>query len=187
MNPDCCATGLYPTGALKDVVTDLPAGFYGNPQNRPSCTTSEFTLGDGYCNPNVQVGVASIQIGNQEDQGALYKQPIPIYNIKAAGDQTAVLAFSTTGIPTLMRITPRTDGDYGLQATISGVTEYAPIYAVRLTLWGNPSDPIHDRLRRGAGGDIGYDPNTDQFLGHPATISPALPFLTAPARWATGR
>ncbi len=182
VNPDCCATGLYPAGALKDVVTDLPAGFYGNPQNRPSCTTSEFTLGDGYCNPNVQVGVASIQIGNQEDQGALYKQPIPIYNIKAAGDQTAVLAFSTTGVPTLIRITPRTDGDYGLQATISGTTEFAPIYAVRLTLWGNPSDPIHDRLRRGAGGDIGYDPNTDQFLGHPATISPALPFLTAPAR-----
>ena len=44
---------------------------------------------------------------------------LPIYNIKTDGDETAVLAFSFGNVVTKMTITPRTDGDYGLRATIS--------------------------------------------------------------------
>jgi hypothetical protein len=123
--------GLYPTERLRDVVTDMPAGFYGNPQSRPSCTWQQFSANRGYCDVNAQVGMVVPTVSNNPGDGILYKNPLPIYNIRTDGDETAVLAFSFGNVVTKMTITPRTDGDYGLRATISGLTQTGPIFASR--------------------------------------------------------
>ena len=114
----------------------------------------------------------------------MYKNPLPVYNIKTDSDDTAVLAFSLGNVVTKMTVTPRTDGDYGLRTTINGVTQTGAVFGARLTLWGDPSNPIHDRLRVGTStvsADFNFDPDTFEQKGWPST-APRLPFLTAPAR-----
>jgi hypothetical protein len=173
-----------PDETLRDVVADLPTGFYGNPQSRPACAAAEFAANTGFCNENAQVGVVAVQIGTDPAQGAFYKSNVPVYNMQTSKDETAVLAFAVAGVPVKMTVTPRSEGDYGLQATMRGLPQTVLIYGAKLTLWGDPSDPIHDRLRpryENSNPDYNYDPDTDQLRGYPST-APRLPFLSTPAR-----
>ncbi|MGX6446702.1 hypothetical protein ACVU7I_01320 [Patulibacter sp. S7RM1-6] len=178
--------GQYPTvpsAQLRDVEADLDAGFYGNPQNRPSCAQSRIVDSTGYCDPNAQVGVAIVQTAPDEysDQGTIYRSVVPVYNVTTGRDETASFSFSVYGVPTLMSVTPRTDGDYGLRASIRRITQAGNVYGARVILWGDPGDPIHDRLRWDAQGNLGFDPDTGEIVGIPTT-APRLPFLSAPAR-----
>ncbi len=146
---------------VHDVQVDLPAGFYGNPEALPFCSIQFLTEHNGLCNPAAQVGVFRFIVFE-----------LPIYNMAATDDQTAVLAVEAFGSLLRFVISSRTDGDYGLQANLRNINQGLTTYGAEFTLWGVPASETNDPLRVADSLDNGFQK---------ANI-PVEPFLTAPAR-----
>src|SRR5262249_55665350 len=52
MNSTEVSPGLHqPDDQVRDFETQLPAGFYGNPQVAPTCSMAEIIGGEGFCDP----------------------------------------------------------------------------------------------------------------------------------------
>src|SRR3954454_9387815 len=154
-------------GQPKDIQVDLPAGFYGNPEAIPFCTNAYLVGHGGLCNPAAQVGILAVAL----DPAASFFLELPVYNMEASKDSTAVLAGNVFGSLVNIVLSVRTDGDYGLRADIRNINQGLPVFTQRLTLWGVPADPVNDPLRL-AGLFQG---------GLSAGIEP-LPFLSLPSR-----
>ncbi|MFL5834008.1 MAG: hypothetical protein ACJ76B_08500 [Solirubrobacterales bacterium] len=123
-------------GQVRDIEVGMPAGLVGNPRAVPTCNMEDIIAGEGFCNPAAQVGVF-------EYQGFEW----PIYNLETPDEQTAVLAVFIFGVPGKIVISPRTDGDYGLNAQLAKINQALPLAKSVLTIWGNPADPVHDPQR----------------------------------------
>ncbi|HEY8583260.1 MAG TPA: hypothetical protein VIL49_09940, partial [Capillimicrobium sp.] len=161
-----------PDGQLRDVVAELPRGFYGNPQNVPACEPSMIGGVFPTCPHESQVGVAWVKVGPGAPVEFMNELPFPIYNVVPRNDEAAVLSFNVLSAVVKITNTVRPDGDYRLRTSISNTNQGAGVYGVRMTLWGVPPDPVHDPMR----GNFFMGTN-----GQPSS-APRLPFLTAPMR-----
>jgi hypothetical protein len=147
--------------SVHDVQVDLPAGFYGNPEALPYCTIQFLTEHGGICNPSAQVGTFRF-----------YTFEIPVYNMAATTNQTAVLAVEAFGSLLRFVVSARTDGDYGLQVNIRNINQGLPVEGTEMVLWGVPASETNDPLRW-----------EDQLgNGGKSANIPVKPFLSAPAR-----
>jgi len=133
-------------GDPKDIEVNLPQGLIV--KSRPteaSCTEAELESPEGPagCPNAAAVGVFSVYLDGIEfiDE--------PVYNMVAPAGVPAELGFDAAGIGLIMHVggTLRTGGDYGLSAEISGIPDEHPIYGLKLTLWGDPSEASHDEER----------------------------------------
>jgi hypothetical protein len=152
-------------GSAKNITTDLPAGFYGSPQSLPFCTAAGLEEGEGYCNPDAQVGNFYLELGTN------FFFELPIYNTKSSTEQTAVLEADVLAIPVKFIISVRTDGDYGLRVQVNNVNGAVPINRPLIELWGVPASPRHNTKRCKYIFECGV----------PSTVPPK-PFLTMPTR-----
>ncbi|HEX6204678.1 MAG TPA: hypothetical protein VFZ29_02590 [Solirubrobacterales bacterium] len=159
--------GPIPDEQVKNVQVDLPAGFAGNPEAVPTCRIIEMTENDGICNPAAQVGVLTFA---NEYNGFLDIEA-PIYNMTATTADTAVLATEAFGSLLRINVSARTDGDYGLQATIRNVNQGLPLYWTEVTLWGLPAHETNDPLRF-----------LDFFVGGADAGIDVKPFMSLPPR-----
>jgi hypothetical protein len=177
-----------PDGDAKTIITNLPAGFIGNPQAVPLCAQSDFPpLGfGGYsrCSTSAQVGLATPDLGVSSGlpfPTGLYK--VPVYNLVPPKGVVARLGFVFL-IPIVIDITVRTGGDYGITATVKNASEMVNIYGVTVTLWGVPADSRHDTQRFRPGGF--YPGDTTANCGQPvcplSSGLPLTPFLTNPSQ-----
>ena len=139
-------------GEPKDIVVELPSGFTGNPNATPRCTNTELEdlrePGNAYggnCRPDTQVGIAALLLGGAK-QG-VKKFHTPLFNMVPTAGEVARLAFLIYGEVVNVEIAVRTSSDYGLTATVSGITQVAPPISSTFTLWGVPADPSHDAER----------------------------------------
>lgn len=133
-------------GDPKDVVVNLPQGLLIDPRaTETRCTEAELERPEGpaSCPNAAAVGVVSIYLDYHEVSEE------PIYNMAPPAGVPAELGFNAAAIGLVMHVggNVRTGGDYGLSADISDIPQEHPIYGVKLTLWGDPSNPIHDRER----------------------------------------
>ncbi len=154
-----------PDEELRDLQVDLPAGFYGNPKAQPTCTASQLVARDGYCEPAAQVGVLAYEIIPG------FNLEFPVYNMQTPSTKTAVLGAIVVGAQVNINVSVRTEGDYGLRATLSNINQALILRRTVLTLWGVPADPAHDPSRYSA-----------LFTGGLSAGIPPKPFLTLPAR-----
>jgi hypothetical protein len=156
-----------PEGAARDIVIDLPAGFYGDVGAVPTCTMEEIIVGDGFCQPAAQVGV----MHHEPMLGAV--TDYPIYNLKPADSQLAVLGVLVVGVAVKIVVGLRQDGTYAPRAAANNLNQAAATTRTTVTLWGVPADPAHDheRFRQFGGGVAGVS----------AGIAPR-PFNYLPAR-----
>jgi hypothetical protein len=122
---------------VRDIEIEMPAGFFGNPRAVPRCSMAELSTGEGYCNPAAQVGLLHYEYATGEFLD------FPVYNLLAADQQAAVLGV-VVGAPAKIVISPRTDGDYGLTASIRNINQGISLAKIRLMLWGVPASPVHD-------------------------------------------
>ena len=152
-------------GQVRHIEANLPAGFAGNPQAVRTCELEEIIAKDGFCDPAAQVGILKLSSVNFFE--------FPVYSMESPDEQTAVLAVVVFSIPAKIVVSARTDGDYGLTASLSEVNMGLGLEGSKLTLWGVPADPAHDFQRYGGGGV--FD------TGHPAGV-PRAPFLSTPPR-----
>ena len=121
-----------PDGHVKDVVTSLPAGMIGNPQAIPTCAPAQ--LNQNACPAKSEIGQAIVTtIAGAFTQG--------VYNLDAPADVPGEFGFNVLGIaPVYIRVTMRSDGDYGLDTNLASLAETLPALGTTLTLWGVPAD-----------------------------------------------
>jgi hypothetical protein len=185
-DPGSPGRSLLAVDDLKDVVIDSPAGFAGDPTAVPECpdlgTVERFS-----CPAASQVGVASIS----PTVGAGGKaRMFAVYNVAPARNHPAEFAFKSPIGTVLIVPSLRSDGDWGISATVRGVTQIDNVWRSSVTLWGVPADPGHDAQRCDAPNFatrtcVGYDESglaeTDKATAH-TSDAPLRPFLTNPTR-----
>jgi uncharacterized repeat protein (TIGR01451 family) len=143
--------GTGPTEpAPRDADIALPPGVFGNLRGIPQCPQTQFLHGNGEnaCPPDTDVGMIVLFF-----YGGAEQQEEPVFNIAPSPGQPAELGFTYAGfvhIPILFHL--RSEGDYGLTAQVSGISEAQIVQAAQVTLWGVPADPSHNSERRGLGG-----------------------------------
>jgi hypothetical protein len=162
------AGGEYVDGNVKDVEVDLPPGLVGNPTVTPKCSQAGL-LGNGFvsqCVPESQVGIAHVAFcffSCSSDVRGLYSLTPP-------PGVPAQFGFNYNGALVFVDAKLRNDGEYALQADVTGVSQGLPLGGTSLTFWGVPADPSHTAQRRAMGG----------FEGGAPSAAPRLPFMSNP-------
>ncbi len=137
-----------PYAFTRDLKIDLPPGLAGNPNAVPTCTTEQLAsiaVGGSGCPQSSQVGVTAVEV---------YQLPFtltePIYNMEAPGgssDTVARLGFPIATVPHYINIRVRSDGDYGLSASLEGLPATERVISAVTTIWGVPAASSHDTQR----------------------------------------
>lgn len=133
-------------GGVKDLAVDLPRGLVANAQATATRCTEDQLETDGVgCPDSSQVGLLRLDLSFGE---APVPSLLPLYNMVPPGG-TAV-EFGAVVVEGLMVHVSgglRTGGDLGLSATVENIPAKAAVAAAEVALWGDPSDPGHDRVR----------------------------------------
>ncbi|MGA8744629.1 MAG: hypothetical protein WB507_02045 [Solirubrobacterales bacterium] len=140
--------------AAQNVVFKAPEGVFGNPNAISQCTSVQFALDE--CSPDSQVGLITVY-ANYEGESKKLLGTAPIYVMVPSPKQTALFAFivPTVGIAIDVPVSVRTGEDYGLNFTVSNITQQIPLAAANLTFWGFPADASHSfhRFPKGSPGE----------------------------------
>jgi hypothetical protein len=157
-----------PNAAVSDTTFELPPGVLGNPQAVPQCRQEQIEIPLGSCPATTQIGVAQIdlayQMGRTTDQ-------VPVYNMVPPPGQPAQFAFIVKVAVAHIDLTVRSDGNYGVTATVNNANAAVPVYGVKLHLWGVPADPSHDADRY---------LNSETYVGPFSIKLPRTPLLRNP-------
>jgi hypothetical protein len=173
-----CFNGPVPSCArfnttAKDVEVALPPGLVGNPTAIPQCSQAQFErAGNEKCSVSTQVGSMYLRFYGE----GTAVQYAPIYNIKPPPGQPAELGFTVAArahIPIFFHL--RSDGDYGLNAVVTNISQIAPVRSSLLSIWGFPSDEAHNGQRLGETPGCGLGSG-----GCPSGVENPQPFLTLP-------
>jgi hypothetical protein len=150
----------------------LPPGLIGNPTAFPECPVTQFLRGPtAQCPIGSQVGTVRL---NLQGIGEVFE---PVFNLPPGPDEPARLGFVALYFPMFINIGLR-PGDYSVTATTIGSNANSKPLEVETTLWGDPSDPIHDEQRR-TPEEAGFDcPGSEVTCEVPGGRSAGLP-LTA--------
>jgi hypothetical protein len=135
----------------RDISVDLPSGFAGSIVSVPQCRISDLEEHHPGCPTGSQVGVAEVSFGsdplNPSETGYVTEQMVPVYNIVPADGGLAEFAFHVLNVVQPIFVSARTDGDYGLVAQTTNISQFKAFAGARVTLWGVPADPRHDAER----------------------------------------
>ena len=136
-----------PTGNLRNVINELPAGLIGNPSATPKCTRAEVIKYK--CSGADQIGRITINEANSSGEGFNGEFPAAIYNVVppkgiAAEFDANVSQHVTIHIDARLR----SGGDYGVTAESTGNSALTGVSEVLVHFWGVPADPSHDAERQ---------------------------------------
>ena len=166
--------GSHPVALPKDLHFSLPAGLVGNTQVLPQCTSQEFDTvlaqGPNACPAETAIGIATFYLS--EFAGIA----VPLFNLVPAVGEPARFGFSLGGIPVILDTAVRTGGDYGVVISVNNITELKGFLGSRVTFWGVPADPSHNKVRGWACLFVGFGFGECAEPVHPRLI----PFLTLP-------
>jgi hypothetical protein len=151
-------TEFVPAGGdLKDIAVALPPGLIGNPTAVPTCPAQQFNTTD-----NTEIGASNVTRNQCPDGSAVGlvavdqvegktavggNLVVPLYNLVPPPGMPAQLGFQLLGAPFYIDTAIRSDGDYGVTATLRNTTEIERVTAASVFIWGVPSDAIHNPLR----------------------------------------
>ena len=166
--------------SIKEALVEMPAGFIGNPHATPQCTTADFSLDK--CPIDSQVGYA--QPGVELTEGCLGNPSTceglqfftPLYNLVPPPDEAGLLGFKAIifSYPTYNVLSARTGGDFGLNVSVTGISQLFTLRSFNAWLWGVPASPANDEKRFLKGGWLPENPFPI------ASNSPEKAFLSSP-------
>ena len=140
--------------SAQNVTFRAPEGVFGNTNAITECAQSQFALDE--CGSNSQAGLVTVY-ANYAGNPRYLLGTAPIYDLVPGGEQTALFEFvtPTLNIPIAIPVTVRTDSDYGLDFTVSEISQLTPLARVEFTLWGLPAESSHsnERFPRGTPGN----------------------------------
>jgi hypothetical protein len=144
------AEPLRPPALPRNLQFELPAGMVGNAQAVPQCSELEFqhlTKGDtNTCPVDTALGVAAITIDEPENL-ELVTYPVPLFNLTPARGEPARFGFEVIGSPVVLDTSVRTGSDYGVNVSVSNITQLATFLSSTVTFWGVPGEHSHDSSR----------------------------------------
>ncbi len=142
--------GALPRGAghVRDISVDLPRGEIVNPAATPVlCTEAELVTETPGCPKESTVGTLTVRSVEATVKAATF----PIYNMVPPPGQPAELGMDAFGAGIFVHVQGgvRSDGDYGISGTSRDILALTvhPVFGVSAELWGNPSNPAHDKVR----------------------------------------
>ncbi|HEY0318808.1 MAG TPA: hypothetical protein VGC49_11020 [Solirubrobacterales bacterium] len=180
---------VIPDDNVKNIHVDLPPGFVGNPRAVPYCTEEQLQQGtfvETNCPVDSVVGMSTV------DTIGLFPWPltIPLYNMKPAPGTAAAFGFNVGGgalVHLSVRLRPE---DQGLTLDIPYISQSISLRGTRVTIWGDPSDPSHDKYRnRLCLGGVGSRDMSkiESCFGEEVSASTRTPaFLTLPSNCSAG-
>jgi hypothetical protein len=156
---------------VEEVAVSLPPGLLGNPTAIPPCKTGEFVALQ--CPLDSQVGSTKVLLVGFGEVTE------PVFNLVLPHPEREVarLGFTGASFPVYIDVKVRTASDYGATATVYGPSGFVSLVKAETTLWGDPSDASHDKLRMNAGEALlcgGKCPGNESDL-------PPTAFLTNPS------
>jgi hypothetical protein len=157
-------SGQVEGGAPRDVITDLPPGFFGNPLAVPRCPRKDFEGVLPKCPTDTQVGVLHATLAG------LGETRLPVFNLGPPPGTAAQLAAGAVNLNVLQNASVRSEEGYGLRVGIYNVP--TDISGASEVIWGVPAESAHDAERGGQALDGGSPVKS---------TAPRLPFLTLPA------
>ena len=127
----------------KTAEVSLPQGVIVDPMATPTRCSSEQLL-SLTCPVSSVVGVLFAQLA-----GFPFEAGGALYNMVAPAGSPGRFAANLAGIGLVVNINGRvrSDGDYGLSGRVNEIIKTYPVFATKVTLWGDPSDPSHDPER----------------------------------------
>ena len=163
----------------KDAFFHYPPGVIGDPHSTPQCTAADF--GELDCPSDSQVGVVYVGLNTEAPPkpeglgGAL-----AVFNLIPHPGQAGLLGFNIplVNFPVYIALSPRTESDFGLNATITNINHIFPLAVAEMELWGVPANPSHTPLRHPRGCDPAFE-SPPCYPGVPSN-SPEKPFLDNP-------
>jgi hypothetical protein len=135
-------------GDPKNVTANLPVGVIANP-GATSTRCTEASLDEAAaCPRSSAVGLVSVHVN-----GYPYRDSTPLYNMVPPTGVPGQFGANVAGLGLVFHISGklRTGSDYGISGEVKNILRAYPIYAVSVTLWGDPSDPSHDAERGACG------------------------------------
>jgi hypothetical protein len=143
-----------PIGLLRNLSIGLPPGLIGNPTDFPHCSNAELAnsatvlkVNKSGCPQDSQVGITEVEIFDTRAGGSGTLQE-PIYLMESpGGDTVARLGFVAVFFPTVINVGARSASDYGLTATVEGISTVKSVMGATTILWGVPAAPSHDADR----------------------------------------
>ena len=177
------ANPVKPPALVKDARFKWPSGLLGDPTAVSQCNEAEFStvFGAGLtnsCPSNTVVGVASVTIVLHK--GLPFSLLVPVFNLTPAPGEPARFGFVAFRTGVTIDTAVRTGGDYGVTVTVDNITETAAYLSSRVTIWGTPTDRLHD-LSRGWGCVQGGSWNQGEYPPCAAANEKlGKPFLTLP-------
>jgi hypothetical protein len=134
-----------PTENVKDLSFDLPSGMVASAASFPQCTQEAFSSAN--CPATSQVGVANVGLADGQTATTM-----PIFNMVPPPGIPAQFAYRLLLSNARINFHVRSGGDYGLTASLEGLSESFGILSSSVSIWGVPGDPGHDSLRFTGGG-----------------------------------
>ena len=163
-------TEVLTGGDPKNARVILPQGVVVDAQGTPTRCT-EARLEEASCPASSAVGVLSAYVA-----GFPYRVSGALYNMLAPSGVPAQFASNLASLGFVIHLDGRLDpaNGYALSTEVRDILRSFPVYAVTLTLWGDPSDPGHDAQR----GACAASPPSAKAEGVGASC-PSEPFETA--------
>ena len=143
-------------GGIRDVAIALPPGVVGDPHAVPQCSREKF-FGSIVepCPPETQVGVDIAATGPSPRIGlGDFQVRASVYNLVPPPGVPAEFGFNILGVPTVIEFGVRSGSDYGITGTAHNLG-FKPVFN-SITLWGTPSEEIHDFERCGNGNNCRF-------------------------------
>jgi hypothetical protein len=119
--------GLMQTakGTPKEIETELPPGFIGDPQNTARCTAAQLQATNPStgteCPEASVVGFTTVQLSGERIEGGVANpfangslHTVLVYNVEPAPGRAAAFAFVYRGEFNVLNASVRSDGDYGV-------------------------------------------------------------------------
>jgi hypothetical protein len=133
-------------GNLKDVRLELPPGFVGDPNATPHCSYQTFIKQE--CSNEAVIGVSTTYITTVGAATKVIPTADPVYNLVPPAGVAAEFGFIVDGkTPVFLDTSVRTGADYGLNTTVSNISEAVLVAASKVTIWGVPAAPVHNLIR----------------------------------------
>jgi hypothetical protein len=165
-----------PDGDLRNLRIGYPPGFVAMPSALPACSNADFIDIEGdenACSDSTAIGIGGVTASGSGPIAAGsgdFLDPAPVYKLTPAAGSVARIGLVAAGQPVVAELGLNDAPPYNGFVEVSDLTQAALFYSARISIWGNPADPVHDSDR---GQCVFVDGSC------PASI-PMRPFLTTP-------
>ena len=130
--------------SIRDLHTDQPPGFLGNPTAVGECTQAQYTV--GACPLSSQVGRIDGSV-YPPGAGLVWNFSTGVFNMVHPRGAVTDLGFQVAENPVHVKASLDPANHYAITTFLANINETAPPFSAKVTIWGVPADQSHDSER----------------------------------------